>query len=99
MDGFDVRPVRDLSRTYPSIVPSLTASRVMLSSQRLWPASWSSWVALISIPSGRCSAVFLELGLGLLGQSPPPRLDQLLRLRRPPRALRVRMKLRWVVED
>ena len=39
--GFDVRPVTESSATYFWSVPLSSRSRVMLSSQRLWPRAWS----------------------------------------------------------
>src|ERR1700678_2298831 len=41
MDGFDVRPVTDHSAMYFASVPLSSRSRVMSSSQRLWPSRFS----------------------------------------------------------
>ena len=43
--GFEVSPVMDSSSMYRASVPLSRRSRVMLSSQSVWPRSWSFWVA------------------------------------------------------
>src|SRR5262249_498784 len=48
--GFDVSPVTDSSSMYRLSVPLSSRSRVMLSSQRLWPRLWSNSVAFIVSP-------------------------------------------------
>src|SRR5450759_386514 len=50
MVGLEVRPVTASSRAYRSSVPLVSRSRVMLSSQRLWPARWRSPVGFIVPP-------------------------------------------------
>src|SRR5262249_22241775 len=45
--GFEVRPVTADSSRYRRRVPLVRSPRVMLSSQRLWPMSWSFWVAFM----------------------------------------------------
>src|SRR5712675_260540 len=53
MVGLDVSPVTDSSSMYRCSVPVFSRSRVMLSSQRLWPWSWSVVVAfMVSPPPG-----------------------------------------------
>src|SRR6516164_7116204 len=47
--GFEVSPVTDSSSMYCCNVPLSSRSRVMLSSQRLWPRLWSSWVAFMYV--------------------------------------------------
>src|SRR6266404_1954477 len=50
MVGFEVSPVTDSWSIYRCSVPVFSSSRVMLSSQRLWPWSWSVLVAFIVSP-------------------------------------------------
>ena len=50
MVGFDVRPVTESSSIYRLSVPLSSKSRVMLSSHKLCPRSWSSLVAFIAPP-------------------------------------------------
>src|ERR1700724_2516688 len=45
MVGFEVRPVTDKDSIYFFSVPLMRRSRVILSSQRLWPRSYSTLVA------------------------------------------------------
>ena len=47
MVGFEVSPVTESSPIYFFSVPLFSKSRVMLSSQMLWPTSWSFLVAFI----------------------------------------------------
>src|SRR6516162_2496396 len=47
--GFEVSPVTDSSSMYCCKVPLSSRSRVMLSSQRLCPRLWSSWVAFMFV--------------------------------------------------
>src|SRR5215467_6018034 len=53
--GFDVSPVTENSSLYCLSVPVSSRSRVMLSSQMLWPRLWSNCVAFIVSPSWRGS--------------------------------------------
>src|SRR6185312_16390816 len=50
MVGFEVSPVTDRSLMYCFSVPLSSRSRVMLSSQRLWPRLWRICVAFIVLP-------------------------------------------------
>src|SRR5262249_55516305 len=51
MVGLEVKPVTDKSSMYLFSVPLVSRSRVMLSSQRLWPRSCSALVAfMVSSP-------------------------------------------------
>jgi hypothetical protein len=51
--GFEVSPVTDSSSMYRASVPPVRRERVMLSSQRLWPASCNCCVAFMGFPSAR----------------------------------------------
>src|SRR5579871_5196446 len=46
--GLDVSPVTENSSRYLWRVPVLSSCRLILSSQRLWPRSWSCLVGFIS---------------------------------------------------
>src|SRR6185436_11045734 len=48
--GLEVSPVTDRSLMYCLSVPLSSRSRVMLSSQRLWPRLWRICVAFIVLP-------------------------------------------------
>src|SRR3954470_4239954 len=48
--GLEVSPVTDSSSIYRFNVPVSSRSRVMLSSQMLWPRLWSNCVAFIVSP-------------------------------------------------
>src|ERR1700730_3381980 len=90
MVGFEVRPVTDKDSIYFFNVPLVRRSRVMLSSQRLWPRSYSTLVALIvSSPSGghECSqsvigqiAEMVQLNVGWLTASESLRVPRVVTL-------------------
>src|SRR6266542_5279633 len=93
MVGFEVSPVTASSSTYRRRVPVVRSSRVMLSSQMLWPASCSFCVAFTVFPSrggrgGRRRRIV-----------PGAPWDEPVGLGRPPRVRLVRMDRRDVAED
>src|SRR6516162_2440055 len=67
--GLEVSPVIENSSIYRRRVPLASMPRVILSSHRLWPRSWSCCVALMEHPSVRWDESYQAGGAGGNGRA------------------------------